>query len=160
MWSVESVKKKRSDYERYSINYTAELIDKKYEDVKYLLLDMSTNSGVTENSLMNFVFSYNLTDQQTAELLDLVEIPNENFIQGIVRLLLGLITIFYCFPIWIVRIIADKYFDIDIKYKRSGACPLSVVLFETIVEVIFSTSFYYFIANVFYVRIIEKMSLS
>lgn len=148
MWSIEAAKKARSNYILYG-----ELKDEKYEIVKNMAIEMTTYTGVSDEKLKDFIFSYNLTDQQTAELLDIVHVPNDNTIQSIVRVLLGLILIFYCFPIVLLCFLADKCFNLKIEYKKPGVYPISALLFETILAVIFTTTLYYFIKNKLHISI-------
>ena len=60
---------------------------------------MTETTRITDERLKQYIFNLNLDDKETAYLLDYADVPTDNALQSILRVILGFILAFYCLPV-------------------------------------------------------------
>lgn len=137
MWTVQKVAKER---EKYIIEPIVPAPSK--EKYLYEIKNMTETTGITDERLKQYIFNLNLDDKETAYLLDYADVPTDNALQSILRVILGFILAFYCLPVSVPYFILSNTTGYRLEYKKEGAVPLSELFVLVLLCSIFSTLFY------------------
>ncbi len=144
MWTVQRVAKERAEY-------IIEPIVPTPHKEKYMceIKNMTETTGITDDRLKQYIFNLNLDDKETAFLLDYADVPTDNALQSILRVILGFILAFYCLPVSVPYFILRSTTGFRFEYKKKGAVPLSELFVLVLLCSILSTLFYLFFYPLF-----------